>query len=86
MENIDWDELIPWINFGVMVLSTVLMTFFYLRSSRPAHLAKKIGDDAYKKCGRYRVIASVFELILIGTYVVYSDYPLPLPIPGITRR
>lgn len=81
MENIDWGELLPWINFAVMVLCTVLMTVFYLRSSRPAQLAKKIGDAAYKKCGRYRMIASVFELILIGTYVVYSDNPLPLPLP-----
>ena len=81
MENLDWNELIPWINFAVMVPSTVLMTVLYLRSSRPAHLAKKIGDGAYKKCGRYRMVASAFELILIGTYVVYSDHPLPLPLP-----
>ena len=81
MENIDWGELLPWINFAAMLLCTLLMTVFYLRSSRPAHLAKKIGDIAYKKCGRYRMIASVFELLLIGTYVFYSDYPLPLPLP-----
>ena len=81
MESIQWDEQIPYINFGVMVLSTLLMTIFYLLSSRPAQLEKKIGEVAYQRCGRYRMIASVFELILIGTYVAYSYYPLPLPLP-----
>jgi protein-S-isoprenylcysteine O-methyltransferase Ste14 len=81
MDNILSDELIPWINVGVMVISTLLMFVFYLRSSRPAQLEKKIGEVAYRKCGRYRVIASIFELILIGTYVVYSYYPLPIGLP-----
>jgi protein-S-isoprenylcysteine O-methyltransferase Ste14 len=81
MESIQWGDLIPWINFAVMVLSTVLMTVFYLKSSQPAYLEKKIGESAYKKSGRYRIIASVFELVVIGTYVIYSDYPLPLPLP-----
>ena len=81
MDNIQWDELIPWINIGVMVLGSLLMFVFYLLSSRPAQLEQKIGEVAYKKCGRYRVIASIFELIVIGTYVVYSDYPLPLALP-----
>ena len=60
MDNIQWDELIPWINIGVMVLGSLLMFVFYLMSSRPAQLEQKIGEVAYKKCGRYRVIACVF--------------------------
>ncbi|MCJ7537156.1 MAG: hypothetical protein WA997_00615 [Anaerolineales bacterium] len=81
MDNLQWDELIPWINIGVMVFSSVLMFYFYMQSARPAQLEKKIGVDAYQKCGSYRMIASVFELIVIGTYVVYYYFPLPLPIP-----
>ena len=82
MDSIQWNELIPWLNLGVMVVSSLLMFYFYMQSSRPAQLEKKIGEDAYRKCGRYRVIASFFELIVIGTYVVYYNYPLPLPIPS----
>lgn len=82
MDNIQWNELIPWLNLGVMVVSSLLMFYFYMQSSRPAQLEKKIGEVAYRKCGRYRVIASAFELIVIGTYVVYYNYPLPLPIPS----
>ncbi len=76
-----YSVLIPWLNFGVMVISTILMTYFYIRSAGPAQLEKKIGTGAYKKCGQFRIIASVFEMIIIGTYVIYYFYPLPLPIP-----
>ncbi len=81
MDNIQWNEMIPWINIGVMVLSSLLMFVLYLLSSRPAQLEKKVGEIAYQRCGRYRVIASIFELIVIGTYVVYSYYPLPIALP-----
>ena len=81
MNSLQWDELIPWINIFALVLSSILMTVFYMLSSRPAHLEKRIGEAAYQRCGRYRMIASFFELIVIGSYVVYSYYPLPLPLP-----
>jgi protein-S-isoprenylcysteine O-methyltransferase Ste14 len=81
MDIEQYSELIPWINFGVMVISTILMTFFYLRSARPAQLEKQIGPVAYQKCGQYRVIASIFEMVIIATYVIYYFYPLPIPIP-----
>ena len=81
MDLEQYSELIPWINFGVMVVSTVLMFYFYMRSSSPAQLEKKIGSIAYKKSGQYRVIASIFEMIIIATYVIYYFYPLSLPIP-----
>ena len=81
MDIEQYSDLIPWINFGVMVISTILMWIFYLRSARPAQLEKEIGSQAYQKSGQYRVIASVFELIVIATYVIYYFYPLPIPIP-----
>jgi len=81
MNNLQWDSMLPWINFGVMVIGSILMFIFYLLSSRPGQLEKKIGKVAYQRCGRYRMIASLFELIVIVTYVVYSNYPLPLGLP-----
>ncbi|UCD97996.1 MAG: hypothetical protein JSV42_13680 [Chloroflexota bacterium] len=81
MVNLDWATLIPWINFTVMIVATLFMFYFYMQSARPAQLEKKIGDIAYKKCGQYRIIASVFELLVVANYVVYSYYPLPLGIP-----
>jgi protein-S-isoprenylcysteine O-methyltransferase Ste14 len=81
MDSIQFTELIPWLNFGVLIISTLLMFYFYMQSARPAQLEKKIGEVAYEKCGRYRIIASVFEMIAIGNYVIYNYYPLPISLP-----
>ena len=81
MNSIQFTELIPWLNFGVLLIATLLTFYFYMQSARPAQLEKKIGEVAYEKCGRYRIIASVFEMIAIGNYVIYNYYPLPISIP-----
>lgn len=81
MDISQYADVIPWINFGALILSTLLMFLFYMRSARPAQLEKKIGEIAYQRCGRYRIVASVFELIAVGNYIIYSYYPLPISLP-----
>ena len=71
---------IAWTNFTVLIVSAVLFTYFYVRSVGPAALDKKIGEVAYTRCKRYRIIASVFEIIVVTNYVIYSLYPLPIPL------
>ena len=73
--------MINWINFTILIIAALLFTYFYVKSVSPAQLEQKIGPSAYEKCGRYRVIAMIFEFIAVGNYVVYYFYPLPLPIP-----
>ena len=73
--------MIAWINFGVLIVSAILFLYFYVKSAGPAALEKKIGESAYAKCTRYRVIASVFELIALANYIVYFFYPLPIALP-----
>ena len=73
--------MIEWINLIVLIVSTVLMAFFYIRSIGPAKLEQKKGVIAYKRCGNYRIIASIFELIVVINYVIYFFHPLPIPIP-----
>jgi len=73
--------IIAWTNFAVLIVSAVFFTYFYVRSVSPAALEKKIGEVAYTKCKRYRIIASVFEIVVVTNYVVYSFHPLPVPLP-----
>ncbi len=73
--------MIEWINFLILVISTTLMAFFYIKSVGPAKLEEKIGEIAYKRCGNYRIIASFFELITIINFIFYFFFPLPIPIP-----
>ena len=73
--------MIEWINFLILIISTALMAFFYIKSVGPAKLEEKIGEIAYKRCGNYRIIASFFELITIINFIFYFFFPLPIPIP-----
>lgn len=57
------------------------MLVFYVKSAGPAALERKIGPAAYARCTAYRVVASVFELIAVGGYVVYVFHPLPVSLP-----
>ncbi|MFX1252536.1 MAG: methyltransferase [Promethearchaeota archaeon] len=73
------NEIISWLNIGVLLVSTFLFAFLYIKSASPAALEKKIGEGAYAKCGRYRIIAGVFEMITIVNYFVYYLFPLSIP-------
>ncbi|MHA1930170.1 MAG: methyltransferase family protein [Candidatus Thorarchaeota archaeon] len=73
--------MIEWINLLFLTTATILSLFFYIKSVQPATLAKKIRDDAYKICERYREYASIsFFLFFIGYLLLYF-FPLPLPTP-----
>jgi len=74
-------KMINWINFIILIISTALMAFFYIKSLDPAKLEQKIGESAYKRCGKYRIIASVFEIIVIFNYILYFFNPLSILFP-----
>lgn len=69
-----------WLNFVVLIVSSFLFTFYYVRSVSPASLEKQIGPSAFQKCTRYRVIASIFMVVAAVNYVLYYWFPLPLPL------
>jgi methanethiol S-methyltransferase len=73
--------MIPWINFAVLIVSSFLFIFFYVKSVSPAALEKRIGASAYRKCATYRMVASVFMMVVAVNYVLCHWFPLPLPLP-----
>jgi len=73
--------MLNWINLILLILSTVLMAFFYIKSVYPATLAQKIGLKAYARCAYYRIIASIFELITFINYLIYFFLPIPIIMP-----
>ena len=70
--------MIAWINFVILIVSSFLFTFFYVKSVGPAALEKRIGASAYTKCSTYRMISSIFMCIVAVNYVLYYWFPLPL--------
>ena len=73
--------MIEWINLSILSISTIGMAYYYIKSVSPAKLEKKIGEIAYKKCGNYRIIASIFESITIINFILYFFFPLPIILP-----
>jgi len=73
--------VIAWLNFAVLFFSTLLFLYFYVLSVSPAALEKVIGAEAYARCGRYRVIAIMFEVITVLNYILYKYYPIEIPLP-----
>ncbi|MHA2326751.1 MAG: methyltransferase family protein [Promethearchaeota archaeon] len=57
------------------------MSFFYIKSVYPATLSQKIGVIAYARCAYYRILASIFELIIILNYLIYIFLPIPTFFP-----
>jgi len=66
------------VNFGVLIVSSVVFTVFYVKSVGPAALERSIGDVAYRRCGLYRVISGIFMFVVCANYVLYRWYPLPI--------
>ncbi|UCG59552.1 MAG: hypothetical protein JSU70_08555 [Phycisphaerales bacterium] len=73
--------MLAYLNFIVLVISSCLALYFYIRSAGPAALEKKVGEAAYAACGRYRVISSVFMFVILANFVLYTLYPLPMGLP-----
>jgi protein-S-isoprenylcysteine O-methyltransferase Ste14 len=73
--------MIAWINLAVMILSSQLFLYFYVRSVSPSAREKIAGPVAYQQCARDRVIAIFFEMVVVASYIVYDFYPLRVPLP-----
>ena len=73
------NETITWINFSVLVASTILFTYFYLASVRPGELERKIGERAYRISTVNRIVSAFFLTLVVANYVIYIFHPLPIP-------
>lgn len=73
--------MIAWINFTILIFSSILFMIFYVRSVSPAGQAMIVGEGAYRRCFYYRLISGIFEFIITANYILYIFYPLPTPLP-----
>ncbi|MEW6239210.1 MAG: methyltransferase [Chloroflexota bacterium] len=73
--------MIAWVNLAVLVFASLFFLYYYVLSVSPAALEKMIGMQAYRKCGKYRVVAAAFETITALCYIAYRFYPVSTPLP-----
>jgi protein-S-isoprenylcysteine O-methyltransferase Ste14 len=72
---------VAYLNFVVLLISSCLALYFYIRSVGPAVLEKKIGETAYQRCAHYRIISGIFMFFMMGNFILYTLYPLPIGLP-----
>ncbi len=73
--------MIATVNFIILILSTIGVFYFYVKSVGPAALEQKIGPAAYQRCATYRWIAGGLMGVTSINYVVYAFFPLPIRLP-----
>ncbi len=73
--------MIAWLNLSCLLFSALLFLYFYVRSVSPAGRRMVIGAQAFEICGRERVVAFVFELLVTLNYVVYRFFPIATRLP-----
>ena len=72
----------PWLNFSIMILSTIGMFITYLISVQPARLEQRISLKAYRICGIFRLLSMFFMGVITLNYILYRYYPIPIdPFP-----
>lgn len=72
-----------WINFIVLLLATIGVLYFYVKSAGPAKLEQKIGPISYQHCATYRWIAGGLMGFTCLNYIIYAFFPLPIGLPEI---
>ena len=70
--------MLAWINFFIMIISSILFFYFYVKNVDPAALEKKTGKSAYEKCAFYRKLAIFFEIFVAINYIVYFFIPITI--------
>lgn len=70
--------MVPAINILILAFSTFLFTILYVQSLQPAKLEEIIGKVSYKRCTTYRSIASVLEVVIFFSYIIFYFFPSPI--------
>ncbi|MFX0175203.1 MAG: methyltransferase family protein [Candidatus Hodarchaeota archaeon] len=70
--------MIEWINFISLIINLFLFSYFYILSVQPAKRETSKGNQAWRECKQLRIIASLFEIVLIVNMIVWIWFPIPL--------
>ncbi|MHA1734120.1 MAG: methyltransferase family protein [Promethearchaeota archaeon] len=69
--------LVPVLNFAFLLASFVLFAVFYTLSLQPVKRSQEHGDAAWRQCAYFRLVASIFESVLVVNLVLWVFFPIP---------
>ena len=70
--------MIEWINLIVLIISLFLFSYLYILSVQPAKRETRRGQKAWRECMKLRVIASIFEFMVVLDLILWVWFPIPL--------
>ncbi|MFH5880989.1 methyltransferase family protein [Liberiplasma polymorphum] len=65
------------VNLITLIISTLGLGYYYGHSVQPFCKQAKYNEDAFKKCGDYRLISGIFEIIIFLNYLVFFIVEIP---------
>jgi len=67
----------------VLAVSSIIFSVLYVKSVRPAHRERRVGECAYRQCGRLRMWSMIVMTAAMACFVLYRWFPLPIdPLPA----
>jgi protein-S-isoprenylcysteine O-methyltransferase Ste14 len=67
-----------WINFSSLILNIFLFSYLYILSIQPKKREQRKGILVWKKSMRFRIIASLFEFLIVTNMILWIWYPIPI--------
>ena len=65
------------VNFVSLNINALLFSYTYILSVRPVTRAEKFGEKAWKDCFTLRIMAVIFESLIITNQLLWIWFPLP---------
>lgn len=70
--------MIEWFNFLLLILSIIFFCYFYFLSIQPMAREEKSGEQAWNECGKFRILAGIFEFVITINNFLWIWFPIPL--------
>ncbi|MFX0205646.1 MAG: methyltransferase family protein [Candidatus Hodarchaeota archaeon] len=71
-------ELIPWVNLLSLHISALMFSYFSIVSVMPVTREEKRGEKAWKECYWFRIVMSVFAVIMVINTILWIWFPVPI--------
>lgn len=70
--------MIKWINFSLLIISLFFFSYLYILSVQPVKREKRKGQKAWRECMKLRIIAGIFEFMVVINLILWIWFPVPL--------
>ena len=70
--------MIEWINFVILIISTIIFSYLYLLSIQPVKRSETRGEKAWKECANFRAISGIFMCVTVVNFILWIWFPISI--------